>query len=245
MADTATPQVAATLEISLVDGFELDLAGRRLDIAPTAERLIAYLALAGHPVHRTRLAGVLWLDASEHAAASSLRTALWRLRRAGVALRERRDGALSLPAGTRVDLDELSEIARRLRVARPGDALAGLGRLVRGTELLPDWDAEWVATDRERYRFLRLGALEHAAEILLARSEPGSALDAALAALGAEPLRESAMRLLVRAHLAEGNVADALVAYSQYRDLLRSELGVRPSRAMEALIAPLATGARG
>jgi len=227
------------VELTLVDDFTLVAAGRRLVVPHSVERILAYLALAGRPVNRATLAGALWLDASQSRAANSLRTGLWRLRRVGAAVNETGDGRVSLAVGVRVDVADLSETAQRLRRAPPGDPLAGLARLVEKRELLPDWDDDWVLPERERFRLLRLGALERAAELLLGRSEPEAALDAALAACGSEPLRESARRLVVRAHLAEGNVAEAVHAYAQYRALLRDELGVQPSRAMETLIGPL------
>jgi DNA-binding SARP family transcriptional activator len=49
-------------------------------------------------------------------------------------------------------------------------------------------------------------------------------------------LRESAHRTVVRAHLAEGNVAEALRAHAVFRDLLREELGVSPTEQMSRLV---------
>jgi DNA-binding SARP family transcriptional activator len=77
---------------------------------------------------------------------------------------------------------------------------------------LPDWDDEWVVADRERFRMLRLEALERGAERLIERTEYGRAMEAALAATLSDPLRESARRLVVRVHLGEGNLASAVQA---------------------------------
>ena len=89
---------------------------------------------------------------------------------------------------------------------------------------------------------LRLQALELAAERLIARAEYGRAMEAALAATISDPLRESASRLVIRVHLAEGNVASALRAYEDYRSLLDREIGVEPSEAMQALVRQPVTG---
>ena len=62
------------------------------------------------------------------------------------------------------------------------------------------------------------------------------AVEAALAVVGAEPLRESARRLLIEAHLAEGNVVEACRAYHAYEDLALRELGVQPSEGLALLI---------
>ena len=55
----------------------------------------------------------------------------------------------------------------------------------------------------------------------------------------AEPLRETAHAALIRVYLAEGNRAEALDAFEDYRAMLRSELGLEPSASMNALIAYL------
>ena len=61
------------------------------------------------------------------------------------------------------------------------------------------------------------------------------ALQVGLAAVRAEPLRESAHRLLVRVHLREGNVAEAIRQYRSYADLLRRELHATPSPVIQRL----------
>lgn len=232
------PVPVAGIQLSLVDEFGVLAAGRHIMVPHSGARILAYVALAARPVHRRRLAGILWPDATDRLAAASLRTGLWHLRRAGLRLSESPDWRLALGSNVRVDLPNLVEIARRLRVAPSGDAMAGLSLLLDRSEVLPDWDEEWVVTDRERYRLLRLGALEHAGGVLLEESQSGLALDIVLAVTSTDPLCESACRLLVRCHLAEGNVANALRAYGQYRSLLRAELGIQPSRAMAELVRP-------
>jgi DNA-binding SARP family transcriptional activator len=62
-------------------------------------------------------------------------------------------------------------------------------------------------------------------------------VEAGLAAVRAEPLRESAHRTLVRAHLAEGNRFEANRQYHNCRRLLQAELGLEPSRGLRELIA--------
>jgi DNA-binding SARP family transcriptional activator len=46
--------------------------------------------------------------------------------------------------------------------------------------------------------------------------------------VSAEPLRESAQRVLIDAHLAEGNWIEGRRAYESYRELLRRELDAEP-----------------
>ena len=82
--------------------------------------------------------------------------------------------------------------------------------------------------ERERVRQLRMHALEALAEKLAAAGRYGEAVQAAYAAVVAEPLRESAHRAVVRVHLVEGNVAEAVRAYDSFRTMLAEELGRGP-----------------
>jgi len=84
-----------------------------------------------------------------------------------------------------------------------------------------------------------LEALERVASVLIERQCFGEALVAALAAVHTEPLRESCRRLVVAVHVAEGNLAEALRSYDEYRAMLWDELEIKPSRLMRQLIEPL------
>ena len=225
--------------LTLMGEFELVISGQSLRIPHCAERVLTYLALADRPVARTRLAGVLWVGGSDQSAAKSLRTTLWRIRRAGVNLVLARDDRLRLYPDVAVDVTDLTDLAKRLIHQPDANALARLPLLAGCVELLPDWDDEWVVADRERYRLLRLEALERAASALIGRRQFGDALIAALAAAQAAPLRESARRLVVQAQIAQGNAADAIYSYREYQSLLRQELGLKPSSLMDQLIQPL------
>jgi DNA-binding SARP family transcriptional activator len=105
--------------------------------------------------------------------------------------------------------------------------------------LLPGWYDDWVLLERERLRQMRLHALEHVAALLVGAGRYGDALQAAFSAASAEPLRESAHRIMVQIHLAEGNVAEALRAYERFRMLIADELGVQPTEKLERLVQDL------
>ena len=104
-------------------------------------------------------------------------------------------------------------------------------------DLLPDWYDDWLAFERERFRQLRIHALESLCERLIALERFGEAIETGLAVVTAEPLRESAHRILIRIHLAEGNGAEALGQYRRFRALLHDELGLEPSPEMRTLVA--------
>lgn len=208
-----------------------------MPIPPIAERVLAYLALANHPVARMRLAGSLWPDCSDFNAAKRLRTVLWRLRQVDRSLVRISGDRLGLDPEVAMDVSRLNELAHRLVHAPDSESLDQVPLLIDRAELLPDWDDEWVVATRERYRLARLAALANAAHVLLDRQQPGPALIAALAVVQTEPLRESARRIVMRVHLSQGNAVEAMRERHRYRRLLRSEFGVEPSAGMDELLA--------
>lgn len=109
-------------------------------------------------------------------------------------------------------------------------ALSGWKELVDGLtqELLPDWLEDWPLLERERWDQLRLHTLESLVEQLWTQERYMAALQTALAAIAIEPVRETAHRLVIELHIAEGNAASALKHYQRYRGLLQRELGVTP-----------------
>ena len=52
----------------------------------------------------------------------------------------------------------------------------------------------------------------------------------------AEPLRETAHRLVIRVHLQQGNVAEAIRQYRAYERMPADELGAPPSPVIRSLI---------
>ena len=76
---------------------------------------------------------------------------------------------LRLDPTVAVDISQLTALAQRLVVAPDDESLDQVHLLIDHVELLPDWDEEWVAANRERYRLARLAALENAACALLDR----------------------------------------------------------------------------
>jgi len=106
-------------------------------------------------------------------------------------------------------------------------------------DLLPGWYDDWVLYERSRLAQLRLRALESLAEQLVSLGDTRGALEAALAAVAIEPLRESAERALIRVHIADGNYLDAVREYRSFRTRLAAEMDVSPSGQLESLIHPL------
>lgn len=222
--------------LALLDGCAIWLDGRALKLPLGSQRLLALLALRDHPVERTHVAGTLWGSYPERRSIANLRTAMARLPRAAGRLVDVAGRQLSLADWVSVDVRETSELARQV-IDRDRQVLAVKGihrRLM--SDLLPDWYEDWVQAEQRRYRELRLHALEALCEGLTHQHEFAAAIEAGYAAVAAEPLRESAQRVLIRAYLAEGNRAAAVLQYRAFDSLLQRELGLTPSAALQSLV---------
>ncbi len=228
--------------ISLLGGFQVTGAGRRIVLGEGSQRLIAYLALKGRQVKRLAVAGTLWPMATEMQASSSLRSALARLPADARALVAASPREVGLSDAVSVDLWHARYIARDL-VATPRspmetDPRPGTIRAL-SADLLPDWYDDWAVIEAEEWRQLRLHALEALADRLAAGGRYACAAAAALAAVRAEPLRESPRAALIGVHIAEGNPSEGVREFTRYSELLMLELGVEPTERLRSLVADL------
>ena len=199
--------------------------------------LFAYLAVnRGRACPRRELIGVLWPETPPAAPDAALSALLSKLR--GVlgsgALSGRSEVQLTLPGEVAVDVEQAAEAARLAEGSlQEGDwraaAASARGSLaVDPAAFLPDCDGPWLREQRGVLEGLRVRALEVLAEASLRAGELPEAAEAARAAVAAAPFRESAHVLLMEAHAAAGNPAEALRAFDDLRQLLREELGTAP-----------------
>src|SRR6266511_1207172 len=214
--------------INLLGGFTLHLADRLVTLPLHASRVLAYLCLdrLGRPASaRHQVAERLWSDVPAERAHASLRTALWRIRRA-----DRRvvvvDRDWVRLGDVDVDVHRGRAQATRLLsddpVLRPADthvtALVG--------DLLPGWDEDWLLLERERIRQLQTHALEALAARLCRMGCFLQAIDVAYAVIEAEPLRESGHVALIDTYLAEGSVAQTHQQAAPVRDTAGQRTGL-------------------
>lgn len=231
--DSHTPVPGAgpdPAQVHLVDGPYVTYRGVRLDVPQGSKRLLALLSLRRGPVKRPYAAGVLWPHGGEERAAGNLRSALWRLRRADIDVVVADKWTLGLAATVAVDVEHIGDWARRLThgLAEPDDLT--LTRNVTGAlDLLPGWYDDWAIIERERTRQRVLHALEAMSRKLTELRRYADAVEVAAVAVAAEPLRETAQRVLLEAHLSEGNRAAAEYGFAAFHTLLRRELGIEPS----------------
>lgn len=224
------------VQLRLLNAFEVVCDGRSVQLPSVAQRLVAFIALHERPVEREYVAGMLWLDTPDQRAAGNLRTAIWRVQTRARGLLDAGGHRLRLGPGVRVDVRLAERMARR---GIAGEDTPGELDLL-GGDLLPDWyDDDWLLLERERFRQLRLRALDALCTRHLCAGRHGQALEAGLVSLAGEPLRESAHRALIRIHLAEGNAVEALRQYRLCCRLLHDQLGIEPTQQLLDLIGPL------
>jgi DNA-binding SARP family transcriptional activator len=222
--------------------YQLELLGkfllRRDDTSVTLpmgpQRLLALLAIQG-PAPRLVIMGTLWPHVGERHARGSLRTAMWRLHRDAPCLLKSAGDTLALRAEVLVDIHAATESAQLVLQDRGHASANGTSLYARG-DLLPGWYDDWVIFERERFRQLRLHALDALARQLKAQGRYIDALEAAIESIRIEPLRESPHRMIIAIHLAEGNVAEAVRHYRFFRDMLGAELGIEPSPRLTKMI---------
>jgi DNA-binding SARP family transcriptional activator len=210
---------------------------RRMDIPEGSKRLLVFVALHRSRIERRYAAGALWPIGDDARAAGNLRSALWRLRGAGIDLLFADKWSLGIADDVVVDVHVVTDWAAKLiDGTATDDELIVVPWWVDALDLLPGWYDDWALVERERMRQRVLHALEALSRRLVLVGRCAEAVEAAMLASGAEPLRESAQRVLIEAHLAEGNRIEAVRSYRAYRQLLRRELHVDPSEELQFLL---------
>lgn len=224
--------------LRLVNGPYVTCREQVLQIPEGSQRLVVFVALRRGTVDRRQVAGSLWPDGDDDRAAGNLRSSLWRLKRSKVDIMSADKRRLWLAPDVRVDVHLLTAWSSRLLQgkAESSDLCLSSAEAIL-MDLLPGWYEEWVMVERELMRQRILHALEALARILIGLGRNAEAVDIATATVAAEPLRESAQRVLLEAHMSEGNIAEAWRSYQIYRELIARELGVGVSDDLLSLIA--------
>jgi DNA-binding SARP family transcriptional activator len=230
------------ISIHLLGGFEAKVGEDVLTLQPAMQRVIALVALSPRGVDRCRAAFQLWPDTNEERAKANLRSTLWRLNKSCASIINATKTRLRLETDVWVDASDGIEALASLT---PVDGIGTGFNLLRPfqalqSELLPDWYDDWLVIERERLRQLTLSMLEHQGRSALESGETPRAVAAGLAAVAIDPLRESSRRLVVEAHLAQGNVIAAHEEFDRYRCTLADRSGLMPTAELHSLIAGVA-----
>ena len=193
---------------------------------------MAYLAVKGPVVQRSLICANRWPSFPEDQARANLRRTLWQLPPGWVAA-----SSWELRLVADVDLDDAHEVATLAMTSTPLEPHQV--ELLRH-DLLPGWYEEWLMPEQDQFHLQRIQTLERVCRTATEAQDFHLATSAGLAAVCAEPLRESAVTALVAAHLGEGNCYEAVRRYHEYAGLLRCELDVEPGAELVALMSPFA-----
>jgi DNA-binding SARP family transcriptional activator len=202
----------------VLGAFTLTVEGAPVALSVDARRLVAYLAVHPRPQARAALAADLWPAV---AAERLLADAVAAVDVPGL-LDETDPGVLSLGADVEVDLAEAMRLIRGLPTM-PADT--PVDTTVLTADILPGWSAAWIEIERERFRQLRLYAIEERSQRLITAGRFDHAVAMAKVAVRTAPSRESARRALIEAYVAQGDLAAAVNEYDEYQELLRSSVG--------------------
>jgi EAL domain-containing protein (putative c-di-GMP-specific phosphodiesterase class I)/DNA-binding SARP family transcriptional activator len=214
--------------------------------------VFAYLAAERQrTVSRDELADALWPGMLPDTWAAALRGVVTEVRRflesngldpADVLASSHGGYQLRLPPGVVVDLDEAraafaaarEQLAGGIpaRAAAHAERAGALARL----PFLPHHEGEWVDGVRRELKSIETGALELQVRAHAQAGDLHAAADAAEGLVRAEPFSEAAHQLRIRVLGDAGDQAGAVTAYEHCRDVLASELGVRPSAATDAVL---------
>jgi hypothetical protein len=217
--------------ITVLGAFTLSVDGAPVALSVDARRLVAYLAVHPRPQARAALADDLWpgVTSAERLLADAMAAVDVPGLVDGVG---DNDAPLALAEGVEVDLAG----AMRLIRALPGLAAATpVDTTLLTADILPGWTAAWIEIERERFRQLRLHAIEERSQRLITAGRFDDAVAMARVAVRTAPSRESARRALIEAFVAQGDLAAAVAEYDQYQELLRSSLGGPVGHGLEGL----------
>jgi DNA-binding SARP family transcriptional activator len=223
--------------LCLLGGPYVVAGGRRYLVPEGSKRVLVFVALHGGRVDRRYLAGTLWPNGDDNRASGNLRSALWRLRCSGIDILDSDKCVVWLRPGSVVDIHALSDWAGRVIDGTATESDLHIPQWdPEAADLLPGWYDEWVLFERARLRQRLLHAMESLSACLTVLGRYAEAVEAALDAVDVEPLRESAHRALIAAHLAQGNVTEAHRVFAAYTSRMEAEFGVVASPAFYALL---------
>lgn len=233
-ADSEAEAISECIALSVLPTFELRCAGHAVTVPNRAQRLIALLAITTRPLSRSVVAARLWPDVVNARANASLRATLWSLPRLDRPLVVIDCNSLLLDTSIHVDFPRACRLADAILGGTAHPDTDGAESAL-SSDLLPMWSDEWLVTERERFRQLRLHALDELCLVYARAGQFGRAVTTGFASVSAEPTRESAHRALMTAHILEGNRMEAIRQYHTYSAMARAEMGIGPSEQLQQL----------
>ena len=212
--------------------------------------VLAILALERrHPIGRDRLADELWPNQLPKSWETALRAVISKIRtaatRAGFHPRliESAFGCYQLRAGDgEVDVDVASDALHLAEAFHAKDDFESAGApavmtcIIARRPFLPGLYNPWTLQQRDRLRDLHVSARQILIDIHAERGSWELAARHAQLALELDPYDERLHRRLIVARARAGDRLGAAHVFSRYRNLIETELGVAPSKAITALL---------
>jgi DNA-binding SARP family transcriptional activator len=220
---------------------------------PGRQGVVMFARLAmerGQATSREDLARMLWPEELPRAWESALNALASKLRatlaRAGLDKAEALASALGcyqlqLPVDSWIDVDTAADAIHEAEGhLGAGDmracwSAAQVAYHIARRTFLPGERLPWVEAQRERLATVHARSCECLAEAYVWNAEPQIAVDIARELTEIQPFRETGYQLLMRAHAAAGNRAEALRVYERCKALISRELGVAPSAETQAV----------
>ncbi|MCW2660187.1 MAG: transcriptional activator domain [Mycobacterium sp.] len=222
----ATDQSGLSVSVRVLGEIRIDYDGVAVGL-PDSIRAVALLGwLAIHPGLRSRseIASALWPDVHDSSARSSVRTALWALRRA---FSDHADEVLDT-SRNRIGLRNVSVDVTRFDELVAEDRLEEALAISAG-ELLAGLDDEWAVLARESHRDKVIALLRDQSDKAATNGDPALAIERARLAAELNPQSETCARLLMRRYDEAGDCSLALAVYTRIVDRLRNELKIAPA----------------
>ena len=220
---------------------------------PARQGIVLFARLAverGQATSREVLARTLWPDELPRAWESALQALVSKLRallaRAGLDKSDAVSSALGcyqlqLPRAAWIDVehaaDAIHDAEGRMKASdmRAAWASAQVAYHIARRPFIAGETLPWVEAQRERLAAIHARACECLAQAYVWNAEPQIAVEIARELTEIQPFRETGHQLLMLAHAAAGNRAEALRAYERCRALLSRELGIAPSQETQAV----------
>jgi DNA-binding SARP family transcriptional activator len=209
--------------------------------------LLAYLAYRlPHLQSRETLIEMFWPEGSLERGRNNLSIAVSSLRHqleppgmlAGTILIADRQKVGLNPGTVSTDMEEF-DTAQKAAASASSDAeqvdrLEQAMALYTGN-LLPGYYEEWIVAERERMADTALQTLRRLTRLLARRKDLSGALDYALKAVTADPLREEAHLDLIKLYAASGQLSAALQQCHTLEHILKDRLDAAPSSSARRL----------
>lgn len=207
----------------------------------SARDMLFYIIESRSGRSQDELMSIFWPNSTLRRAKSAMQTTLSRIRKVLGSSTVVLDGDryfVVRGSGIRFDVDDFHRlVAQAESHDSPSltiEILQAALRLVRG-EYMDGSNADWVIEVRRKYDRLITRTLKTLADSQIKSLYWEDAIISLHQVIDREPSMESAYRRLMRAYVANGDRASALVVYSRLVDTLRQDLNVEPDPRSRAL----------